>query len=415
MKLMPPPNMDGSLSTKPQLGDTHPLNIFVDLTLEPKSPEWLIDHVIQAGVVTLAGTRAVGKTTSVLPIAAAVAHLCPHDYELRPTLRRHVIWITEDPGQTERVLTALVRFAGWADVETVKEWFHVIEAKRLPIEKIGEVSPAFAQKFTVTHESTRGSISVRPLVVFDTANACFELQSESDNSEVGKVMGGLKSAFAGFPVLIILHLPKNLNQRDDADTLTARGASAWESDAHQCLYLVKARGAAGEERRSLLLGKRRFETDVASLSFESHVHTIVVPTFTGEEELKLRYSLATRVGFAEAQQQRSEQNQALLNERKQKALALVDKSCLQGPQINKSQLRKLLGGNARASGELIQVLLSEGALVEVPIPIQLRTNSAKSSFLITLTEEERKSYRSTGVLPPDKTRLFGSMGNDGQN
>jgi hypothetical protein len=385
--------------------DTHPFDKYLDLTLQPKSPEWLIDHVIQVGVVTLAGTRGIGKTTSVLPIAAAVAHLCPNEYDLRPALRRHVIWITEDPGQVERVLSALVRHAGWCTPEEVRKWFHVVEAHRMPAARIGEVAQAYANRFSLNWTGRHGNLLVRPLVVLDTSNACIELQNESDNAEVGEAMGALKTAFAGFPVLIIHHLAKSLNQRDDAESLTVRGAGAWEADAHQCLYLVKSRGAAGAEERVLVLGKKRFETDIECLRFESHVYKERVQTLDGEEDIQLRYSLAKRVGFKERQESRESQARDAHEARKLETSRLVESAWSRGQPVNRSQLRALMKGNASAAGQVIQELLRDSHLVEVPVPAYMRTNAAKSSFLIALNMEERGVFLTTKKLPSTKTNI----------
>ena len=37
---------------------------------------------------------------------------------------------------------------------------------------------------------------VKPLIVFDTTNACFEIENENDAAEVGRVMSALKQADA---------------------------------------------------------------------------------------------------------------------------------------------------------------------------------------------------------------------------
>jgi hypothetical protein len=385
--------------------EPHPLDAFVSLDLNPKPPEWLIDQLIQVGVVTIAGMRGVGKTTSLLPLAAAVAHLCPPDYPLRPTLRRHVIWITEDRGQVERSLAALIRHAKWCTEDDVKAWIHVVDAKRLPAEMIAKVAPLYAARYSRQHVGRRRTVDVKPLVVFDTSNACFELKDECDNAEVGRHLGMLKTAFAGFPIMIVHHLAKNLGKADDPDSLSARGAGAWEADAHQCLYLVKSRSIPGQEERLMLLGKRRFETQTECLRFESHVDEIVVETADGEERLPLRYNLPQRVIVGQREIQREIDALSAQASRRSQVLQIAKEAQAKGEPVSKSQLRALMKGNARAAGTLIDTLLAESWLITVNVPSHLRVNPARSAFLVALEADEREAYLANGDLPAEKVRI----------
>lgn len=394
---------------EPEKPKKHPLDNIINLDFKPKPPEWLLDGIVQVGVVTLAGTRGVGKTTSLLPLAAAVAHLCPEDYPLRPKLRRHVIWISEDVGQAERVLAALIKHGGWSTKEEVREWFHVIPAVRLEPDVVAEAAPMFAERFTVEHRGTTGVIKAKPLVVFDTSNACFDLENESDNSQVGKFMASIKTAFDGFPVLIIGHVAKAMNQTDDARELTSRGAGAWEGDAHQCLYLVETKNGIEPGERQLRLGKKRFETDVEALRFESHVCEETVLTSMGEETIRLRYSLAQPLAFGEmakAKQERTEEAKLQqTRELRQQALELVTKYRKEGNPIGKSRLRAVMSGKNATCGEIIEKMILEQWLVEVPVPPKLRSNPAKSAFLIALTDEERRVYQANAALPRQKAEI----------
>lgn len=387
----------------------HPLDNIINLDFKPKPPEWLLDGVVQAGVVTLAGTRGVGKTTSLLPLAAAVAHLCPEDYEMRPKLRRHVIWISEDVGQAERVLAALIKHGGWSTKEEVREWFHVIPAVRLEPEVIAEAAPMFAERFSTEHQGASSVIKAKPLVVFDTANACFELENESDNSQVGKFMASIKTAFDGFPVLIITHVAKAMGNSDDVKELTSRGAGAWEGDAHQCLYLVETKNGLEPGERQLRLGKKRFETDVEALRFESHVCEENVQTEMGEETIRLRYSLAKPLAFgamAKAKQERAEEFQVQRNsELRTQALELATKYRHEGNPVGKSGLRTAMTGKNAVCSEVIEKLLLEQWLVEVPVPSKVRSNPSKAAFLIALTDEERRIYQATSALPRQKAEI----------
>lgn len=401
--------IDNAEVFEPEQKPRHPLDNVLALDFKPKPPQWLLDGIVQVGVVTLAGMRGVGKTTSLLPLAAAVAHLCPNSYSLRPRLRRHVIWVTEDVGQAERVLSALISHAGWSSPDEVRQWFHVVPAVRLDPDVIAEAAPIFGGRYTVQHEGRNGPISVKPLVVFDTANACLELENESDNSQVGKAMAAIKTAFSGFPVIIITHLSKSLNQTEDVRELSSRGAGAWEGDAHQCLFLVESKTAGLPSERQLLFGKKRFEADVEALKFESHVCEEVVDTDVGKETIRLRYSLAEPLAHGERakekQERQEEANSSRNKEMRSQALDLAEKHRREGNPVSASSLRALMSGNNTACGTVIEQLKQERWLVDVLIPTKLRRNPAKSSFLIALTDEERREYMRSSALPKAKAEI----------
>lgn len=381
--------------------ELHPLARFINLQLRPRPPEWLIDGVMQVGLVTVAGTRGVGKTTALLPLAAAVAGLAPAGYLIKTSIRRHVVWATEDVGQAERVLAGLHRYAGWSTLDDIKTWFHVVPAQRLKASDIAKVADDFEKRFTVEHWGPLGAFKARPLIVFDTANSCFDLQNESDNSEVGGFISTLKSAFAHFPIVIVTHVPKALNGSAEVTSLSSRGASAWEADAHQCLYLVDDRG-----QRMLLLGKKRFETRVEGLIFDSEVHTEIVVTDIGHEEIHLRHSLARLLETGSRAAVRADLLQQNKDDRIEKmrteALALVQRASDQNMHITQTELRKLLCGKNEVKGDVIKALIAEGYIAFIQVPAELRDNNARTAVLIVLSDSEREVFQKTGELPAGK-------------
>lgn len=383
---------------------THPLTNFVHLDLNPRPPEWLIDNLIQVGLVTMAGTRGVGKTTALLPIAAAIAGLSPPDFQLKVSIRRHVVWVTEDIHQANRVLAALVKYAGWSNADEVRKWFHVVSAARLDADVIAQVSSTLDELLTVEHVGCLGNYKAKPLIVFDTANACFKLDNESDNSEVGRFLGTIKNSFHDFPILIITHMPKALNASSEVGELTSRGASAWESDAHQCVYLVDDKG-----QRVMLLGKRRFETDLEGLRFETHVHTESVMTHVGEQLLKLRYSLASLMSHQERTEARmlhlQQAQEARQSEMEAQAISIAQEAFDKGLPLSASELRSLMRGKNQSKGETIRNLELAGRLVSIEVPAAIRVNSAKKSYVVPLTPEEQRTRHQTGQLPAHKATI----------
>jgi hypothetical protein len=105
-----------------------------------------------------------------------------------------------------------------------------------------------------------------PLVVFDTANAVFDLENENDNAEVGKAMAYVKQAFANFPIIIVSHTSK-ISGMTESDYLSPRGASAWTGDA-QGVYTVFKDGDYEEAPRVLKAVKVRFPTAFPELAFD---------------------------------------------------------------------------------------------------------------------------------------------------
>lgn len=229
--------------------------------------EYIYDDFMSTGVNVLAGAPGVGKTTLVVPMALATAHLCPHDYALKPSVRRNVIIITESIVQVQRVIYSLYSW-GYTGMHSndFDERVRVIPAQRLDPKLVSEVSNEY-REWTVDNEMADGGIfKALPLVVFDTANAVFDLENENDNAEVGRAMAYTKQAFAGFPIIIVAHAAKT-NGMVETDYLSPRGASAWTGDA-QGVYTVFKDGDAEDSPRVLKAIKVRFPTSFAELTFD---------------------------------------------------------------------------------------------------------------------------------------------------
>ena len=227
---------------------------------------------MSTGVNVIAGAPGVGKTTLVVPLALATAHLCPGDYVLRPAVRRNVIIITESVVQVQRVIYSLHSWGctghSAADFD---DRVRVIPAQRLDPQVVAQVATEYADWTVNNPTATPGEeFKALPLVVFDTANAVFDLENENDNAEVGRAMAYIKQAFAGFPIMIISHSAK-VNGMVETDALSPRGASAWTGDA-QGVYTVFKDGDAPESPRVLKAVKVRFPTAFNELAFDLVQH-----------------------------------------------------------------------------------------------------------------------------------------------
>lgn len=229
--------------------------------------EYIYDDFMSTGVNVVAGAPGVGKTTLIVPMALATAHLCPHDYQLKPAVRRNVIIITESVVQVQRVIYSLYSWGytgmGVADFD---ERVRVVSAQRMDPKIVAQVAEEY-KEWTVDNEKADGTAhAALPLVVFDTANAVFDLENENDNAEVGRAMAYIKQAFAAFPIIIVSHTAKALGS-GESDYLSPRGASAWTGDA-QGVYTVFKDGESEDAPRVLKATKVRFPTAFSELTFD---------------------------------------------------------------------------------------------------------------------------------------------------
>jgi hypothetical protein len=252
----------------------HPLAVFVDYDMgNIPAQEYVLDGLIQSGVVLIAGSAGAGKTTQLVPIATRVAHLCDPADTLKPLLRRKIIWVSEDPRQVLRILRSMKEsnhLGGKSDAE-VSEWFKIVSAARLAPEIVAQVAPIY-ESMAVDNTSNDGVVyETNPLVVFDTTNSSFDLDNESDNSEVGRAMATLKSRFHSMPLWLVAHLAKALKRADVAD-FSARGAGAWEADANQVLYIIKEDD--GKRWLEIESAKHRFMAKADGIMFDAAYNTI---------------------------------------------------------------------------------------------------------------------------------------------
>jgi hypothetical protein len=229
--------------------------------------EYVYDDFMSTGVNVVAGAPGVGKTTLIVPMALATAHLCPHDYALKPAVRRNVIIITESVVQVQRVIYSLYSW-GYTGmkVSDFDERVRVISAQRLDPKIVSQVADEY-KEWTVDNEKADGTMhAALPLVIFDTANAVFDLENENDNAEVGRAMAYIKQSFSQFPIVIVSHTSK-IAGMTESDFLSPRGASAWTGDA-QGVYTVFKDGDHEDAPRVLKAVKVRFPTAFPELTFD---------------------------------------------------------------------------------------------------------------------------------------------------
>ena len=373
----------------------HPLAKFIAIEGAPKPPRWVIPGFIGHGVVVIAGAHGVGKPTALLPLAMTAAGL--HGDLLKPCEWRHVVYITEDVEQVNRILSGIVGFSDLKfDLKHVQERLHIVQAVRLEPAFVAKVGKQYRENFIrVVH-----GVEVLPLVVLDTKSAVLALDNENDNGEASRMMAALKQGFDGLPVWLIGHVAKANLSRNDVAGLSVRGASAVEADANQTIFLVRE-----DDARYLLIGKVRFEPKWQELGITTYTAQTVAPDEFGNPE-----TITMRWGIAEPthQNRKHAAEQALAERREQDAETLrqdirkaVEVAFCSGTPLNRAGIKGKIKRNASMVIAVIDKLVSEGWLFEVQVPTKDRVQSRRSSYFISLTATEREGV-SRGGGPPAK-------------
>ena len=342
-----------------------------------KATEYVIDGFIAMGLTILAGEPGGGKTSIIVPLIAHAAHLCDKDAFLKPELRRHVVYVSEDTEQVERCIYAMKKYGHIGiDSAEFKQWFHIREAHRSKPEHIASLLEDIDQEFTYRLDN---GFEVKPVVIFDTSNATIEIENENDNSEVGKVIAKIKQSANGLAVIVVAHTAKAL-QRTDLASLTPRGASAWIGDARATIYLFSDESVP--EARFLSLGKRRFEPTYTEIRFDSETYTEVVATPWGSNQ-----SVGLRVVKAEASSQ--EERKAAAKAGKQAANSLKQR---EQELVILNQLRSLPRDQYRTMNELIENLTGAKS-ARLDIVHRLLNNGEIEQFTFDDNESVKKRVK----------------------
>jgi len=139
----------------------------------------------------------------------------------------------------------------------------VLEAFRANVTQLASLGD-FAINYTTVDEDGN---QIEPLVILDTTNACLDLEDENKNSEVGKYVSAIKERIIKrhIPVVLITHTPKAV-QRKDYSMLTARGAGAFEGDAHATGFVFQDSEIGA---RVFKMAKRRYRISHDEFVFKS--------------------------------------------------------------------------------------------------------------------------------------------------
>jgi hypothetical protein len=239
-----------------------------------KATQFVLDGFIASGVAILAASAGAGKTTAEVALAMRIAGLITDDF-FEVSIKRRVIIFTEHATQIEEIIAATLSDGACnSSYEEVREKIILVNSKRMRQEEIQDCAD-FIEKGNFDTENLRYSKSymAKPFVIFDTSNANFDIENENDSQQIGSLIASIKTEFfikRGIPSLLVTHTAKTL-KNGDADSLSARGSSAIEGDAHQIIYLTTGKNNA---TRFLEVGKHRFTAKTLAIKLISGVHEV---------------------------------------------------------------------------------------------------------------------------------------------
>lgn len=388
------------------LSSNHRLAKVVSLDAAVTPPNWVLPNFIAEGIVLIAGGHGVGKTTTLLPLAMAAAGVHEDGYELAPKHWRHCIYVTEDVSQARLIINGITDHLG-LNRGHLLERVHIVEAQRMDPVSVITVGRHYRETYTRTVATKVGDVEIPPLVVFDTMAATFQVENENDNSEASNMIALLKQQFK-LPCWIVGHVSKGDLTRDaaKAGSPTLRGASAYEADANQVLYLVKSE----DDTRWLVRGKTRFESPWQELMIETGSSTCQAIDVFGDSETLIR-----RWGIARpAEKSRDEMQE----EAKIKAEEYADQKAIDGicdfvgkaqdagePVTRTDARNSIKGRRTEKKKELIETLLEQCRLAEISLPPEVTGKNRTATFLVLLSSAEQAEYKDTGKVPEAKIEL----------
>ncbi|BDT74874.1 AAA family ATPase [Polynucleobacter sp. KF022] len=273
---------------------------------QTSATEYVIDGIIAEGIFVLAGQSGIGKTTLLLPLAAYAAHLCADGDELKPALRRPVLYLTEDRKQALRILSGLRNHCGVTKSEDeFNKWFQVRETQRMSKGQIAKLIRDFAAENKVYMDGANGQpVLIPPLIVADTLAATLDLEDENNNALVSEFISTIKLACSetGTSLWLIAHISK-VNNKADIESMTARGASAFGADVHGTGFVIKD-PQVGEDKRFLIMGKKRYEAAFNELCFKTERYEVEVTNRLGHKLIEsYRVGFASKSGFEERKEE----------------------------------------------------------------------------------------------------------------
>jgi RecA-family ATPase len=326
----------------------------------PQPSAFAIKGIIPEGIGIISGTGGVGKTSCIVPLALSVAGITANGSNLEVEKVRKVVYITEDQTQVELILHGMRHFLKWNDEtwQQVKENFLVLSSMRMNYDLLT----------ALLADCKNGIFDLKPpLLVIDTASANLEVQNESDNSEISRMMSVMKEHAAknSISVWIVTHLAKGAKGQsiDEIRKFGARGAGAWEDNA-QWTAILAATKEDNEGDRIFKMGKRRAVLAFDEISFAGHDGTIEIE---GRPDVNYRYTVGNKGSAYLRKQAAAIEWTEVFVKRFRDAFAKCTKE-----YPTKSDIVSLAGGKKQTAMNKFEEFVAQGVIVEVEIPESAR-------------------------------------------
>ncbi len=254
---------------------------------EAKPIEFVMDGWVACGSLTIAGSGGVGKTTLIMPWAATIAHLTQKNL-LTPTVRRDIVYVTEDVGQAERLLYGM-RKMGFltASEEEVQKWITIIEAKKRSVIDLCEELVAFLNKRAPIYLPS--GYEVHPLIIMDTAVSNMDVKDQNSAAEIGNYIANIRTSIGKASVWFVTHVAKAA-KFGDPEHMSARGSDSWVADVQGEMIVFPDPDDA--EVRRAMLGKRRFDPKFTEIELRTMTAEEAIPVPWSEEPQLVRYRAA---------------------------------------------------------------------------------------------------------------------------
>lgn len=189
--------------------------------------EEIIDGHYEGGIGNISAGYAVGKTQSLITLCAVVTGELTDTY-LKARPPRKVLYVVENATQAHIIRKKMME-------ETASEekpgWFNIATAHRGTAEDISEYISLAIKELTTEYNG----FPVKPLIVLDTSNANFDLESENDSAEVGSMIAAIKELQGH--CWIVSHVAKS-----DSKASSARGSGAWGADVDWTASMTRQEG-----------------------------------------------------------------------------------------------------------------------------------------------------------------------------
>lgn len=232
-------------------------NDIVDiLTAEDQPPEWLIPEMVtQGSMVTLVGESGAGKSYVSYTMALAIAAGLKAFTGIIPRgAAKRLVYFDDENSVQDR------------DKYLRRAWTGICAQNGIKTESSAHLKLLKANfwplSFQLGHDEWPDVVSMwmsrlRPhSLVFDTANACFNIEDENSNAENGKAIKRIKSlmrqeADEQYPVASAIVLKHAKTRTDKGQVRTVRGAKIWKDQSDSVLFQVKAGGRPRKDGLSL--------------------------------------------------------------------------------------------------------------------------------------------------------------------